>query len=93
MQQEADIELFAVIGMNATMTTILGLIQLVGGLLLIPKKTRIKAAWIMMLTFILASVAVFANEMAVFGVVSLLFIAMAYGIIYMEKLNGQVGDG
>lgn len=88
LQQETDIELFATIGMNATATSLLGVVQLIGGLLLIPKKTRVKAAWLMIPTFILASVAVFANAMVVFGIVSLLFIAMAYGVVYMEKPNG-----
>lgn len=85
MQQEADIELFEAIGMNATLTTMLGVIQLLGGILLIIPKTRITGAWIMIPTFVLASIAVFANQMLAFGIVSLLFIVMAYGVIYMEN--------
>lgn len=86
-QQPEDIELFSAIGMNATATTLLGAVQLVGGILLIPAKTRIMGAWIMIPTFILASIAVFANVMMVFGVVSLLFIVMAYGVIHQVKTN------
>ncbi|MEQ8711450.1 MAG: DoxX family protein [Cyclobacteriaceae bacterium] len=84
-QQPEDIELFAAIGMNATATTILGLVQLIGGVLLIPARTRTKGAWVMLLTFILASIAVFANQMLIFGIVSLLFIVMAYGVIHMQN--------
>jgi hypothetical protein len=85
LQQEADIELFKAIGFNEIMITILGLIQLIGGILLIPSKTRKLGAYIMIATFIIASIAVFANNMMVFGIVSLLFIAMAYFVVLMEK--------
>ena len=84
-QQEADIELFAAIRFNSTMTTILGVIQLLGGVLMIPNQTRKKGAFIMIPTFMIASAAVFANQQYVFGVVSLLFIGMAYFVILMEK--------
>ncbi len=84
-QQPEDIELFSAIGMNATATMILGAIQLIGGILMIPGRTRITGAWIMIPTYVLASIAVFANSMLVFGIVSLLFITMAYGVIHMEK--------
>ena len=85
LQQKADIELFAAIGFNTTMTTILGVIQLIGGILLIFKATRRLGAYIMIPTFALASIAVFANGMIPFGVVSLLFIAMAYWVLVREK--------
>ena len=87
LQQEADIELFEAIGFSATATLVLGIVQLIGGLMLIPEKTRKSGAFVMVLTFIVASVAVFANSMWGFGVVSLLFIAMAYGVVIMEKSN------
>ena len=94
LQQEADIELFKAIGFNEIMTTILGILQLVGGILLIPAKTRKLGAYIMIPTFIIASIAVFANKMIVFGIVSLVFILMTYLVILMEskfssKTNGE----
>jgi len=85
LQQEADIELFKAIGLNTTMVTILGGIQLIGGLLLIPSRTRKLGAYIMIPTFIIASAAVFANTLIAFGAVSILFIAMAYLVIIMEN--------
>lgn len=85
MQQKADIKLFEALGMDATATTILGAIQLIGGLLLIPVKSRKLGAYILIPTFILASAAVFANNMIPFGIVSLLFIVMALSVIYMEN--------
>ena len=84
LQQEADIELFKVIGFNETLITILGAIQLIGGILLIPSRTRKLGGYIMIPTFIIASIAVFANNLIVFGIVSLLFIMMAYLVLLME---------
>ncbi len=90
LQQEADIELFSAIGFTETMTTALGAIQLLGGILLIPAKTRKLGAYIMIPTFIIAAIAVFANNLIGFGIISLLFIAMAYLVIIMEnRIKGK----
>lgn len=86
MQQEADIELFRVLGFNEVMTTILGVIQLIGGILMIFSKYRKLGGLIMIPTFLLASIAVFMNQMWVFGLVSLLFIVMAYIVVKYEHI-------
>ena len=85
MQQEADILLFEKIGIGVTGTTILGIVQLIGGLLMVFPKTRKMGAWVMLPTFILASIAVFANQMYAFGIVSILFIAMVGLVVYWEN--------
>ena len=85
LQQEADIQLFEKIGFNTTMTTILGVVQLIGGLLLIAPKTRKIGAYVMIPTFIIASIAVFANGMMAFGIVSLGFLVMAYLVLVKTK--------
>jgi hypothetical protein len=87
LQQEADIELFKVLGMTATLTAGLGIVQVVGGILLALVQTRKYGALLMMATFVLASIAVFMNGMIVFGLVSLLFILMAYWVYHVEKLK------
>lgn len=93
MQQEADIDLFKAIGFNETMIIIFGLIQFVGGILLIPRKTRKPGAFIMIMTFIIASIAVFANKMMTFGMVSLIFILMAYLVVVMENKFSSINTG
>ncbi len=93
MQQETDIQLFEKIGFNATMTTILGVIQVIGGLLLIFPKTRKIGAYVMIPTFLIASIAVFANSLWAFGIVSLVFIVMAYGVIVRERRESSSYDG
>ncbi len=85
LQQEADIELFKAIGFSSLATNLLGVIQLIGGILMIRKKSRKAGAYTMIPTFVVASIAVFANEMMVFGFISLVFIAMAYGVVYKER--------
>ena len=76
LQQKVDIELFHTIGIGVAGTTLLGIIQLIGGILLIFPRYRKWGAIIMITTFVLATVAVFANHLYVFGIVSILFIAM-----------------
>lgn len=85
LQQKAGIELFEKIGFTPIATTLLGVVQLFGGLMLILPKTRKLGAYIMLPTFIIASVAVFANNMIPFGIVSLLFILMVYFVVIMEN--------
>ena len=84
MEQQADIDLFKAIGFTESMIFLLGVVQCLGGLLLILKPTRRIGAYVMIVTFIIASIAVFANKMWVFGVVSLLFIVMAYLVIVFD---------
>lgn len=89
LQQEADIQLFEKIGFSILLTTLLGIVQLLGGLLLIPSKTRKIGAYVMIPTFLLATIVVFANGMMVFGLVSILFIVMAYLVVFMENQKGE----
>jgi len=85
LQQEADLQLFAQIGFGATATTIVGIVQLAGGIMLIIPKTRMIGACIMIPTFVIATIAVFANGLIIFGIVSLMFILMAGLVFKMKK--------
>lgn len=77
IQMPEEMELFRHAGFSDAMTMIFGAIQVLGGILLIPTKTRKIGALIMMMTFIIASIVVFIKGMMAFGLVSLLFIALA----------------
>lgn len=85
LQQPQDIELFKKIGLTQTGTTIIGVFQLLGGIAMIIPGFRKWGALIMILTFAVASAAVFASGMTVFGIVSVLFIAMAACIYIQSK--------
>ena len=87
LQQKEDIELFSKIGFGVVGTTVLGVIQLIGGILLILPKYRKTGAIIMALTFLIATIAVFVYNMFVFGLVSILFIAMALFILLNTLKN------
>lgn len=88
LQQKADIELFSKIGVGVTGTTILGILQLIGGILLIFPKHRKWGAVLMIITFLLATLAVFANQMYIFGFVSILFVAMAL-FVFLNTVRNE----
>ena len=92
LQQQADIELFRAIGLNEVMVTILGIVQLLGGILLIPSRTRKLGAYIMIPTFVIAAIAVFANKLIPFGIVSLLFIIMTFMVVFMENNKSKINE-
>lgn len=73
----AEMELFARAGFSDGMTVLFGVVQVLGGLLLLATKTRRAGALIMAVTFVIASGVVFASGMTAFGIVSLSFIALA----------------
>lgn len=74
---EEEMVIFRTVGFSDAMTMAFGVVQLVGGLLLLPPKTTRIGAWVMVPTFLFATGVLFANGMVLFGVVSLLFPAMA----------------
>lgn len=76
-QMEEEMAIFRTIGFPDGVTMAFGLVQLIGGLLLLPSKTTRLGAWVMAPTFVFATGVLFANGMITFGVVSVLFIAMA----------------
>ena len=84
--------LFQNVGWGETAIVLFGVIQLVGGLILLPFKIRKSGALIMMLTYITATIVVFMNQMWVFGIVSILFILMAYWVYKrpIQLLNEKI---
>lgn len=77
VRMPAEMELFGGAGFPDAATIAFGVVQVVGGLLLIVPATRRVGAVVMAVTFAVASGVVFANGMIVFGLVSLSFIAAA----------------
>lgn len=72
-----EMELFANIGFADWMTIAFGVVQLIAGLALVADRTRRVAAAVLIATFVIATSALFMNGIVVFGVASLLFLAMA----------------
>ena len=76
-RMEDEMRIFLEAGFSETLIVAFGVLQLVGGILLIPNRTSRIGAWVMLPTFAVATGVVFINGMVPFGVASLLFIAMA----------------
>src|SRR4051812_20336515 len=72
-----DLEIFAHLGMNAAMVAAFGAVQLAGGIGLIFARSKFPAAIVVTLCNALATVGLFAAGIQPFGVISILFIAMA----------------
>lgn len=72
-----DLEIFAHLGMNAPMVAAFGAVQAAGGLGLLFARTKLPAAIVVTLCNTLATVGLFAAGIQPFGVISILFIAMA----------------
>ena len=77
VRMDAEMEIFRNIGFSDPLTIAFGVVQLIGGLLLLPSKTTRLGAWIMVPTFVFATGVLLANGMIPFGISSVLFIAMA----------------
>lgn len=74
---EAEMIIFRKAGCTDLIIYLFGFLQLIGGLLLLPFKTRRTGAAIMLITFIFATIVLFINTMIPFGIFSILFIVMA----------------
>jgi uncharacterized membrane protein YphA (DoxX/SURF4 family) len=77
VQLPAEMELFHGAGFGDTLTLAFGGIQLAGGLLLIFPASRRVGAWVMVITFAIASWVVWTSGMVGFFFVSLTFILLA----------------
>lgn len=86
LRMPAEMELFAKAGFGEQGVTALGLLQIMGGLLLLFARFRRIGAIAMAATFALASAVVFIAGMIPFGIVSLLFIAMAV-VVYRRPIG------
>ncbi len=86
-RMEAEMVIFREIGFPDSATIAFGVVQLVGGVLLIPSRTTRVGAWVMLPTFAFATCVLFMNGMVPFGISSVLFIAMAvlHGALWGKK--------
>lgn len=72
-----EMALFREIGFADWGTMLFGVVQLVGGLLLLPTRTTRIGGWVMLPTFVFATGVLFVAGMHAFGAASFAFIAMA----------------
>lgn len=76
-QMQEEMQIFEQAGFSTAATMGFGLVQLIGGLLLIPNPTHRIGAVVMIPTFVVATGVLFVNGLVPFGLFSLSFIASA----------------
>lgn len=91
MQLPAEMKFLQGAGLSANMVLVFGLAQLLGGIGLIFKKTRIVGALVVALMLFISTIIIFMSGNIAFGLISALPILMAALIIVMEvnDLNNQ----
>ncbi len=83
---EADIDLFAQLGMTPGVVALFGLVQATAGVGLIFRATAPRAAWIVAGCNALATLGLFVGGVTTFATVSILFIGMA---LLETRLGGR----
>jgi hypothetical protein len=81
----AELEFFSKAGLGETMLSLLGIIQLLGAILFVFLKTRKAGAYILALTFLLSSMVIFGVGDMVFGLLSLLPIALIISVLKIKQ--------
>ena len=89
LRMSEEMAIFRAAGFSDALTVTLGGIQLAGGLLLLSSRTTRVGAWVMALTFAIATGVLFRNGMTTFGVVSFAFIAMA--VLHARRWESKRG--
>ena len=82
MQAPQEMEFLQGLGLSSGLILAFGLVQIVGGLLLATKKTRMPGAILVTLAFAVSTVLVFIGGNVSFGLFSIIPIALAGLIVY-----------
>ncbi|NNK52521.1 MAG: hypothetical protein HKO99_13075 [Xanthomonadales bacterium] len=99
MQAPQEMEFLQSFGLSKILIIVFGLIQIAGGVLLAPKKTRMFGAILAASAFGVSTVLIFVRGNVAFGMFSILPIALAGVVIYQaartthnKSLNTDAGD-
>ena len=82
MQTPQEMEFLQSFGLSSALIVAFGLVQISGGVLLVPQKTRMLGAVLATTALVVSTVLIFVGGNFVFGLVSILPIALACVIIY-----------
>jgi len=85
MQAPAEMEFLQGLGLSSGLIMAFGLVQVVGGVLLAIKKTRMPGAILVTLAFAVSTILIFIGGNTVFGLFSILPVALAGLIIYQAS--------
>ena len=84
MQTQQELEFLQGVGLSSALIVAFGLVQISGGILLVPRKTRMIGAVLATSALIVSTVLIFIGGNLAFGLVSILPIALACVIIYQS---------
>lgn len=84
MQTQQELEFLQGFGLSNALIVAFGLVQILGGVLLIPNKTRLLGAILATSALVVSTVLIFMGGNLVFGLISTLPIVLACVIIYQS---------
>jgi len=84
MQTQQEMEFLQGVGLSSVVIVAFGLVQILGGVLLVPRKTRMLGAILATSALVVSTVLIFIGGNLSFGLVSILPIALAGVIIYQS---------
>ena len=82
LQSQHEIEFLQGLGLSIFVIMVFGLLQIIGGVLMAPKKTRMPGAVLVTLGFVVSTVLVFIGGNVTFGLISVIPAALAGMISY-----------
>lgn len=86
MQTQHEMEFLQGFGLSPFLIVVFGLVQIVGGILLVPNKTRMLGAILVISALVVSTVLIFMGGDLAFGLVSVIPIALAGVIIYQAQV-------
>lgn len=99
MQTQQEMEFLQGLGLSSFLIVVFGLVQIVGGILMAPKKIRIPGAILVTLALVVSTILVFMGGNLALGFFSVIPIALACVIIYQiarithtKSLNTDASD-
>jgi len=91
MQTPQEMEFLQGLGLSSILIAVFGWVQVIGGGLLVPKKTRMPGAILVTAAFSVSTVLLFIGGNLAFGLVSIIPVALA-GVIICKSSNTDAGD-
>ena len=99
MQTPQEMEFLQGVGLSSFLIVVFGIVQVSGGVLLVPRKTRMPGAVLAAFAFALSSILIFIGGNLAFGLFSLLPVVLVCVIIYQmarvtpdKPLHSDTGD-
>tara|TARA_R110002096_G_scaffold57426_2_gene145612 strand:- start:22712 stop:23080 length:369 start_codon:yes stop_codon:yes gene_type:complete len=92
MQMPQELQFLSSIGLSGILVSVVGAVQVLGGVLLVPLSTRLVGAGVAEMAFIVSSIAIFTSGNTQFGIISLLPIVLLNVILLVHVMNSAPGD-